>query len=50
MINMPALLAWVQANKLAVAIVSLIGDIAGVLFTASDIHDELEKKRLKDRS
>lgn len=47
---MPALLAWIQANKLVVAVISLIGGIAGIAFTASDIHDELEKKRLKDRS
>jgi hypothetical protein len=47
---MPALLAWVQANKLIIAVVSLIGGIAGIAFTAADISDELEKKRLKDRS
>jgi len=35
---------FLKTNKLLIAILSLIGSIAGVAFSASDVHGELQKR------
>jgi hypothetical protein len=37
--------AFLKKNKLLIAILSLIGSVAGVGFSASDVHDELQRRK-----
>lgn len=36
---------FIKAHKLLIAVLSLIGSVAGVAFSASDVHDELQKRK-----
>lgn len=36
---------FLKKNKLLIAILSLIGSVAGVAFSASDVHDELNRRK-----
>jgi hypothetical protein len=41
------MLAWLKAHKALVALLSLIGSIAGVGFSAVDLNDAMKKKGKK---
>jgi hypothetical protein len=43
------MMAWLKANRLLIVVVSLIGSVAGLGFSASDLHDELKRKKLIKR-
>ena len=36
---------FLKKNKLLIAVLSLIGSVAGVAFSVSDVHDELAKRK-----
>lgn len=37
--------AFLKANKLLIAVLSLVGSVAGVAFSASDVHGELQRRK-----
>jgi hypothetical protein len=37
--------AFIKTHKLLIAVLSLVGSVAGVAFSASDVHDELQKRK-----
>ena len=39
------MLAWLKAHKVLIAVLSLVGSIAGVGFSAVDLHDSLKKRK-----
>jgi hypothetical protein len=44
------LAAFLKTHKFAIAVLSLIGSVAGVAFSISDVHDQLQvRKRQKAR-
>ena len=42
---MAGIMAWLRANKLLVATLSVVGSIAGLGFASVDLHSELKKKK-----
>lgn len=36
---------FLKTHKLLIAVLSLIGSVAGVAFSASDVHGELQKRK-----
>jgi hypothetical protein len=41
--------AFIKTHKLLVAILSLLGSVAGVAFSASDVQDELAKREKRKK-
>lgn len=39
------MMQWLKAHKVLIAVLSLLGSVAGVGFSAVDLHDSLKKKR-----
>lgn len=37
--------AFLKTHKLLIAVLSLLGSVAGVAFSATDVHSELEKRK-----
>lgn len=38
---------FLKTHKFAIAVLSLIGSIAGVAFSVSDVHDQLQVRKRK---
>lgn len=38
-------MGWFKAHKAIIAWLSLLGSLAGVAFSAVDVHDTMKKKR-----
>lgn len=41
------MIAWLKANKILIAVLSLVGSIAGVGFSAVDLRDSLNERAKK---
>jgi hypothetical protein len=41
------LLKWAEVNKVAIALLSLAGSLAGVAFSASDLNSALKEQKKK---